>query len=318
MTAGGTRPHDGKGKAPPSAGRRWLVGLGYFAISSHLPAGASKRNTKHFSTLSAIAILARRGTSVSRRDDELRIRLGPHDLPNERVRPAAVAAAVTNAAEPDAKLVVTSAHGGSPARQNGDGAERAEMLGVSLGSASRGVRRAGKIPQSDQPPAPSRRRRFSLAVVRSCTLRPHASRKRCELMRHPAKCRHSHHGGLRSVDLGTNRPSLCGVTFGERAFGAPDFCASSALGSLAELLVGGPPSCCDLAGKSALDQPRCRSSGARGGAVAVSWNAGRVAGLAALKSVPASFGISKSGASFFATDVLTASAKAVAGRSQEP
>src|SRR5258706_16148395 len=34
----------------------------------------------------------------------------PHDLANERVRPAAVAAAVTNAAEPDAKLVVTSAH----------------------------------------------------------------------------------------------------------------------------------------------------------------------------------------------------------------
>src|SRR5258706_75694 len=92
---------------------------------------------------------------------------GLHDLANERVRPVAVAAAVTNAAEPDAKLVVTSAHGGSPVRQNGDGAERAEMLGVSLGSASRVVRRDGKIPQSDQPPAPGRRRRFSLAVVRS-------------------------------------------------------------------------------------------------------------------------------------------------------
>src|SRR5216684_1709935 len=72
----GTRPHDGKGKAPPSAGRRWLVGLSYFAISSHHPAGASKRNTKHFSTLSAITILAHRGTSVSARDDDLRIRLG--------------------------------------------------------------------------------------------------------------------------------------------------------------------------------------------------------------------------------------------------
>ncbi len=100
---------------------------------------------------------------------------GPHDLADERVRPAAVAAAVTNAAEPDAEVVVTSAHGRSPVRQNGDGAERAEMLGVSLGSASRVVRRDGKIPQSDQPPAPGRRRRFSLAVVRSCTLLPHAS-----------------------------------------------------------------------------------------------------------------------------------------------
>src|SRR5260370_37781612 len=76
MGAEGARPHDGKGKAPPSAGRRWLVGLGYFAISSHHPAGASGRNTKHFSTLSAIAILAHRRTSVSRRDDDLRIRLG--------------------------------------------------------------------------------------------------------------------------------------------------------------------------------------------------------------------------------------------------
>jgi hypothetical protein len=56
MTAAGARPHDGKGKAPPSAGRRWLVGLGYFAISSHHPAGASKQNAKHFSTLSAIAL----------------------------------------------------------------------------------------------------------------------------------------------------------------------------------------------------------------------------------------------------------------------
>src|SRR5260370_462147 len=76
MMAAGARPHDGKGKAPPSAGRRWLVGLSYFAISSHHPAGASKRNAKHFSTLSAIAILVHRGTSVSRRDDDLSIKLG--------------------------------------------------------------------------------------------------------------------------------------------------------------------------------------------------------------------------------------------------
>src|SRR5260370_41047961 len=76
MGATGARPHDGKGKGAPSAGRRWLGGLGYFAISSHHPAGASKRNAKHFSPLSAIAILAHWETSVSRRDDDLRIRLG--------------------------------------------------------------------------------------------------------------------------------------------------------------------------------------------------------------------------------------------------
>src|SRR5260370_16801158 len=98
MTAAGTRPHDGKGKAPPSAGRRWLVGLGYFAISSHHPAGASKRNAKHFSTLSAIAILAHRRTSVSRRDDDLRIRLGRiRDRSRNSRRPDTFIAAVMRA-----------------------------------------------------------------------------------------------------------------------------------------------------------------------------------------------------------------------------
>src|SRR5260370_23925260 len=42
---------------------------------------------------------------------------GPHDLADERVRPAAVAAAATNPAEPDAEVVVTSAPGRSPVRQ---------------------------------------------------------------------------------------------------------------------------------------------------------------------------------------------------------
>src|SRR5260370_17632971 len=76
MGAEGARPHDGKGKGAPSAGRRGVGGLGDCAISSHQPAGASKRNAKDFSTLSAIAILAHWETSVSRRDDDLRIRLG--------------------------------------------------------------------------------------------------------------------------------------------------------------------------------------------------------------------------------------------------
>jgi len=52
--------------------------------------------------------------------------------------------------------------------------------------------------------------------------------------------------------------------------------------------------------------------------MAVLWKAGRRAERtsAALTSVRA--GISKSGASFFATDVLTACAKALSGRSHEP
>src|SRR5258708_807859 len=147
---------------------------------------------------------------------------------------------------------------------------------------------------------------------------PMPHRKICELMRHPAKCRHSHHGGRRSVDLGTNRPSVCGVTFGGRAFGASNFCASAARGSLAEPLVDGLSNCCGLTGKRALDQPRSRSSGTRGDAVAVSCNAGCAADRTSAKSKPASLGISKSGASFFATDVLTASANALSGRSRAP
>src|SRR5258708_4069784 len=84
---------------------------------------------------------------------------------------------------------------------------------------------------------------------------PMPHRKICELMRHPAKCRHSHHGGRRSVDLGTNRPSVCGVTFGGRAFGASNFCASAARGSLAEPLVDGLSNCCGFTRKKALHPP---------------------------------------------------------------
>jgi hypothetical protein len=52
--------------------------------------------------------------------------------------------------------------------------------------------------------------------------------------------------------------------------------------------------------------------------VAVSRNGDRGAARTLAASLPASAGISKSGASLFATDVLTASAKALSGRSHEP
>src|SRR5260370_18886172 len=110
MGTEGARPHDGKGKALPSAGRRRLVGLGYFAISSHHPAGASKRNTKYFSTLSAIANLAHRGTSVSRRDDDLRIRLGRiRDRGRNSRRPDTFIGEVMRAAQKAAHAVPTFA-----------------------------------------------------------------------------------------------------------------------------------------------------------------------------------------------------------------
>jgi hypothetical protein len=52
--------------------------------------------------------------------------------------------------------------------------------------------------------------------------------------------------------------------------------------------------------------------------MAVSWKRGRGAGRTLAASPPVSAGISKSGASLFATDVLTASANALSGRSHEP
>jgi hypothetical protein len=67
MCAEVNRPTDGKGKAPPSAGRMWLVGLRYFGITSHRPAGALDRNTNYFNKLCAIAVLTRRENNYERR-----------------------------------------------------------------------------------------------------------------------------------------------------------------------------------------------------------------------------------------------------------
>jgi hypothetical protein len=138
MTAAGARPHDGKGKAPPSAGRRWLVGLGYFAISSHHPAGASKRNAKHFSTLSAIAILAHWGTSVSRRDDDLRIRLGRiRDRGRNSRRPDTFIGEVMRAAKKAGHVGESFGRGTGGAHRSRFGRGRGAALSLSLRSGSR-------------------------------------------------------------------------------------------------------------------------------------------------------------------------------------
>jgi hypothetical protein len=89
---------------------------------------------------------------------------GPHDFANEGARLAPCAALIANAAELDLD-VIALAQGCSPRRQFGDGSDRVEMVGVSIGSASRRVPTDGKNALSDQPLAPSRRRRFYLAVL---------------------------------------------------------------------------------------------------------------------------------------------------------
>jgi hypothetical protein len=97
-----------------------------------------------------------------------------------------------------------------------------------------------------------------------------------------------------------------------------DFCVLPAGRSLVELSIDERSEGRDLAGKRALDQPRSRSSNAAGGAVAVSWNAGCGADPVSAALILVFAGISKSGASFFATDVLTASEKPLSGCSHEP
>jgi hypothetical protein len=39
------QPTDGKGKAPPSVGRMWLVGFMFFDIANSYAAGGTTRNT---------------------------------------------------------------------------------------------------------------------------------------------------------------------------------------------------------------------------------------------------------------------------------
>ena len=48
---------DGKIKAPPPAGRMWLVGLEIFGVWHTGPAGAFARNTKIFNAPSAIHVI---------------------------------------------------------------------------------------------------------------------------------------------------------------------------------------------------------------------------------------------------------------------
>src|SRR5580704_13606410 len=83
---------------------------------------------------------------------------------------------------------------------------------------------------------------------------PHS--QTCENIRHHAKRAQSHHCGLRSGDLGTNRPSACGLPVGGIAPGASRSCKSAARASLVEGMVDAVSNDCVLAGKSALDQPR--------------------------------------------------------------
>jgi hypothetical protein len=117
-----------------------LVGLSCFAIRSHHPAGASGRNTKHFSTLSAIAVLTHRGTSVSRRDDDLSIRLGRiRDRGRNSRRPDTFIGEVMRAAKKAGHVGERFGSGTGGAHRSRFGRGRGAALSLSLHSGSRRV-----------------------------------------------------------------------------------------------------------------------------------------------------------------------------------
>src|SRR5262249_3171530 len=92
----------------------------------------------------------------------------------------------------------------------------------------------------------------------------------------------------------------------------------SAAGWSLGALLGWFIDCCGFDGNNALDQPRSRSSSAEPDARGKSLDGGRVSELMSSNSIFASLGISKLGASPFATVAATASANLISGRCHEP
>src|ERR1700681_965319 len=135
-----------------AAGGPYHAGLG------HHPTGAGMARQGERGTAPAAKARAMRMASLAAEAIAYMPRLpgGPHDLSDEGVGLAAAAAAISNAPEPDAEVVVTRAQGCSPLRRDGDGAQRVEMVGILIGTAGRGVRQDGERAQSDQPLAPGR------------------------------------------------------------------------------------------------------------------------------------------------------------------
>jgi hypothetical protein len=172
---------------------------------------------------------------------------GPHDLANEGVRVAPGAAAIANTAELDADVVVTRAQNCSPLRQFGDGGQRIETVGVSIGSAGRGVQRDGKIALSGQPLAPCRK-----AALLSChplvgsppppSLPPNPHQL--------AKAREPVIAVSPQGDLRTKRPSSSEGVVNGRLLIALNSCSRPALG----LLTLVPLTCSAFVGNRALDQ----------------------------------------------------------------
>jgi hypothetical protein len=84
-----------------------------------------------------------------------------------------------------------------------------------------------------------------------------------DMRKHPTTCE-IHCSG----DVATNRPSACSIAVGGHALRASDLCKSSARAPFLEVSAEYLSNVFGFAAKSALDQPRCRSSDVLGGAAA--------------------------------------------------
>src|SRR6266545_3899370 len=133
----------------------------------------------------------------------------------------------------------------------------------------------------------------------------------CDILRTAAMEVNASHCDPRTDDVGTNKRSIGALAVDRCAFETRDDGDCSAPGR--SLLFGLFADCCGFDGNNALDQPRSRSSDAAIEPRRESSDGGGVSDPMSSNSIFASFGISKLGASPFATVATTAWANLTSG-----
>ena len=140
----------------------------------------------------------------------------------------------------------------------------------------------------------------------------------CDIPRVVAIGVHASHCGLRTDDVGTNKRSIGVLVVDECAFETREDGDCSAAGWSFGALFESVADCCGFDGNNALDQPRSRSSDTEPDPRTESLDEGGVSDPMSSNSILVSFGMSKLGASPFATVAATASANLTSGRCHEP
>src|SRR5215471_8565708 len=129
---------------------------------------------------------------------------------------------------------------------------------------------------------------------------------------------HASHRGPRTDDVGTNKRSIGALPVDGCVFETRDDGDCSAVGRSLAPSFGSRVGRFGFDGNNALNQPRSRSSDAEMDPRRESFDGGGVSDPMSSNSIFASFGISKLGASPFATVAATTSANLTSGRCHEP